>query len=180
MEVSKQIEVLKDYARFAPEGETTMEEIASWVTQAIRFCREQKIPRLLVDLSRVTGFRRPPLQERYWAVREWAQEAGGVVVGRDLGRGLDSFVGSDGRGLDVSTRGLRKFSGNRVQSFACSMSLPPVSSGPVVSQPGFIAALWAAPDNGQTRTRLYRLVQACLAVWRGTGREPRGRWTLPS
>ena len=41
----------------------------------------------------------------------------------DRERGLDSFVGSDGRGLDVDTRGLRKFSGNRVQTFACSMSL---------------------------------------------------------
>ena len=80
MEVSKQIEVLANHARFAPEGETSMEEIVSLVTQAIRFCREQKMPRLLVDLSRVTGFRRPPLQERYWAVREWAQEAGGAVV----------------------------------------------------------------------------------------------------
>jgi hypothetical protein len=80
MEVSKQIEVLADHARFAPEGETTVEGIVSMVTQAIRFCRGQKIPRLLVDLSRLTGFRRPPLQERYWAVQEWAQEAAGVVV----------------------------------------------------------------------------------------------------
>jgi hypothetical protein len=80
MEVSKQIEVLPDHARFAPEGEVSMAELVALVTEAIRFCREQKIPRLLVDLSRLTGFRPQQLQERYWAVREWAQEAAGAVV----------------------------------------------------------------------------------------------------
>jgi hypothetical protein len=80
MDLSKQIVVLADHARFAPEGETTIAELVSLVTGAIRFCREKKISRLLVNLSGLTGFRQPPLHERYWAASEWAQEAGGVVV----------------------------------------------------------------------------------------------------
>ena len=49
------------------------------VDGAVAFRREQGIPILLVDVTKVTGFAQPTLIERYWFVQEWAEEANGAV-----------------------------------------------------------------------------------------------------
>jgi hypothetical protein len=80
MDFPKQIEVLTNHECFAPEGEVTPADVVALVSQAIQFCRQKKIPRLLADVSGLTGFLPPLTHERYWAVREWAGEAAGALV----------------------------------------------------------------------------------------------------
>jgi hypothetical protein len=80
MDLPKQMKILGDHARFAPEGEASVAELVALVSQAIRYCREQKISRLLADVRGLTGYGQPQVHERYWAVREWAREANGALV----------------------------------------------------------------------------------------------------
>jgi hypothetical protein len=71
--------VLEEYSHYSPVGTVSLEEGALLVTKAIRFCRDNKIPRLLVDITQLTGFHSPMLHERYWIVRGWAHEAKGRI-----------------------------------------------------------------------------------------------------
>jgi hypothetical protein len=102
-------QVSDGYAAFRPTGEVTLSQGVALVTVAIKFARAQKIPRLLVDVTRLTGFQPPDLIARYDMAKEWA-EAGqsglrfvmvapaklidpqrfGVVVARN--RGLDANI----------------------------------------------------------------------------------------
>ena len=74
------MKVLADYAHYSPLGEVTLPEGVALVTKSIRFCRAQKIPRLLVDTTGLIGFPPPQLHERYWFAKEWAHEAQGKMV----------------------------------------------------------------------------------------------------
>jgi hypothetical protein len=52
------------------------------VSQAILYCREQGIPKLFVDATRLAGF---PHQlyttiDRHWLAHEWAEKGRGTVV----------------------------------------------------------------------------------------------------
>lgn len=80
MELPERMTLEPGYAHFAPEGEVSLKQGIALVTQAIRYCRGNRIPRLLADVSRLTGFRPPYIYERYWMAREWAHEAGGQLV----------------------------------------------------------------------------------------------------
>ena len=71
---------MENYTRFVVEGEISIEEIIDRVAAAIRYCREKKIPRLLVDLTRLKVSHAPLTHERYWAARRWAAEAGSTLV----------------------------------------------------------------------------------------------------
>ncbi len=71
--------IAEDYARFYPEGEVSLRGAVEMVKGAIAFCREQGVPRLLADVTRLTGYAPPTLSERYWFVQEWAEAAKGAV-----------------------------------------------------------------------------------------------------
>jgi hypothetical protein len=55
-------------------------EAVELVTHAIGFCRDKKIPRLLVNVTGLTEFSTPNLVDRYLMVEEWAREAQGIVI----------------------------------------------------------------------------------------------------
>lgn len=79
MKQSEHMEIKAGYAHYAPKGVVTLEEGIALVTEAIRFCRFQKISRLLVDSTGLTGFPPPLIHERYWSAQEWAHAAKGAL-----------------------------------------------------------------------------------------------------
>jgi len=80
MHVPTDMEVFDGHCRFGPRGEVSLVEAVEMVTRAIAFCSDQKIPRLLVDVTGLTGFANPTLDDRFWMVQDWADEANGAVI----------------------------------------------------------------------------------------------------
>lgn len=77
--VTGNIEVDDDCAYYRPAGRVTLEQGAELVDQAIAFARDRRIPKLLVDCTKLTGFPSPSLPERYFMVRGWAHTAQSLV-----------------------------------------------------------------------------------------------------
>jgi hypothetical protein len=68
------------FARFAPEGEVTLDRAVELIGRAIQYARSQNIAGLLIDVRRLYGFPHPSVVDRFWFVREWAARASGRVV----------------------------------------------------------------------------------------------------
>ena len=66
--------------RFTPEGSVTLVEGVEWVTAAIAFCSDRRIPKLLVNVTRLRGYSEPTLADRYWMAQDWAEAAKGTVA----------------------------------------------------------------------------------------------------
>lgn len=110
MTAPEHFQLSEGYAAYRPAGEVTLLQGVALVTAAIHYAREQKIPRLLLDVTRLTGFPSPDLIARYDMAKEWA-EAGesalkvvmvapahlidpqrfGVVVARNRGLNVNTF-----------------------------------------------------------------------------------------
>src|SRR5258708_35367857 len=75
----KHCQVYEGYACYAPVGAVSLDMASNLVTSAIIFAREQKIRRLLIDATQLTGFHSPSVAERYWIVRKWAKESKNLV-----------------------------------------------------------------------------------------------------
>jgi hypothetical protein len=80
VQIDLPVEVLDGYCRFNPRGAVSLVEAVALVSRAIAFCRDKKIPKLLVNVTGLTEFSAPNLVDRYLMVEEWAREARGVVV----------------------------------------------------------------------------------------------------
>jgi hypothetical protein len=74
------LEIKKDYARFRPEGEVSLDKAVALIGEAIRFCHDEEIRRLLVDTTQLTGFPPPTIAERYWMAQQWALQARAKVA----------------------------------------------------------------------------------------------------
>jgi hypothetical protein len=72
-------ELYEGYACYRPVGEVSLQEAKQLVSQAIICAREQRIPRLLVNTTQLTGFASLSITDRYYFTREMASQAGGVV-----------------------------------------------------------------------------------------------------
>jgi len=111
MDTIEHFEADKDCGFFRPVGKVSFEEAARLVTRAITFARQQQVPKLLVNVTGLTGFPSPTLAQRYFAVREWAAaskgflriamvirtemidpEKFGVIAGRNAGLRGDVFL----------------------------------------------------------------------------------------
>jgi hypothetical protein len=68
------------FARYAPEGEVSLNQAIQMVARAISYCRAQKIEGLLADVRKLHGFPHPTVVDRYWFIRKWAEDARGQVV----------------------------------------------------------------------------------------------------
>ncbi len=75
----KDFEILTSHAEFRPTAETTLHEAAQLITAAIVFAREQKVRKLMLDITGLTGFAPPNLATRYFFFQEWARAAQGQV-----------------------------------------------------------------------------------------------------
>jgi hypothetical protein len=80
VQIEQHLEILEGYCRFQPHGVVSLVEAVALVARAIASCRDQKIPKLLVNVTGLTGFSIPTLVDRYLMVEEWAREARGFVV----------------------------------------------------------------------------------------------------
>lgn|SRR5687768_18462681 len=69
-----------NFARYAPEGDATLETAVEMISSVIEYARKNGIPGLLVDARGLHGFPHPSVVDRYWFVREWSSRAAGQVV----------------------------------------------------------------------------------------------------
>ena len=63
------------YARYRPVGEISLQAGAELVGKAIAFAAEAGVRKLLVDITRLTGFDRPDITARFSIVETWARAA---------------------------------------------------------------------------------------------------------
>jgi hypothetical protein len=75
----KHFETLKERAVFRPTGQVSIGQAVKLVTEAIDFARSLNIPKLLVDITNLTGFDPPDVAMRYFIIHEWAHAAGGRI-----------------------------------------------------------------------------------------------------
>ena len=68
------------FARYAPEGELSLDDAVQMISRAIVHARENGIFGLLIDVRGLHGFPNPTVVDRYWFVREWASNAEGKVA----------------------------------------------------------------------------------------------------
>ena len=78
--IRENIDVLPDKICFRPVGKISLPDAISLITRAIKFTRERKTPKLLVNALGLTGYAKPTLADRYFAGREWAATAEGTVA----------------------------------------------------------------------------------------------------
>lgn len=64
---------------FCPVGEFSFDEMAHLMSRAVLLCRKQKIGKLLIDSTRVSGFHAPGITERYNFVEHVASDAASMV-----------------------------------------------------------------------------------------------------
>jgi len=69
-----------DIARFHPRGRSTLVEAVDRISNAIAFCRDCGVARLLVDASGFVGVSIPTLVDRFLMIEEWALESEGTVA----------------------------------------------------------------------------------------------------
>jgi hypothetical protein len=79
MKMLEHIELKKGYAVFRPVGEHSFEEMAHLISRAVVLCRKQKIGKLLIVSTGVTGFHPPEIAERYNFVESIASDAASMV-----------------------------------------------------------------------------------------------------
>ena len=80
------LEVFDNHCRFCPRGDVTLVQAVEMITGAIVFCRGQKISRLFVDSTGLTGFSSPTVDDRFWMVQDWADASKGAVIVAMLAR----------------------------------------------------------------------------------------------
>jgi len=72
-------ELKKGYAVFCPLGEVSFDEMATLINRAVIVCRKQKIGKLLIDSTRLSGFQLPEISERYNLAERIAFDAASLV-----------------------------------------------------------------------------------------------------
>jgi hypothetical protein len=69
----------KGYAVFRPMGEFSFDEMAHLMSRAVVLCRRQKIGKLLIVSTGVSGFYPPGISERYNLAERIASDAASLV-----------------------------------------------------------------------------------------------------
>ena len=79
-QLPKYFELTDSYACYRPVLDTTLEEGIELVDGAIRYCRDNDIGCLLMDIRGLTGFPSPSVTDRFWLASKWAETARGKVI----------------------------------------------------------------------------------------------------
>jgi hypothetical protein len=69
----------KGYAVFCPVGEVSFDEMADLISRAVIVCRKQKIEKLLIDSTQLSGFQLPEISERFNLAEQIARDAASLV-----------------------------------------------------------------------------------------------------
>ena len=80
MHIPEHLEVTERYCRLRVQGAVPLVEAVERVTHAIAFCRDQNIPKLLVDVTRLAELPALTVLDRFLMVEDWADEAKGIVI----------------------------------------------------------------------------------------------------
>lgn len=75
IELPRFVTVLETHAEFRPVGSVTFEQVTSLVAETVVWAREQRINKLLVVSTELTGFTAPCLGERYFFAQQLAEAA---------------------------------------------------------------------------------------------------------
>jgi len=76
----KHIPVVDGIGQFRPEGRSSLAEVVDIVNDAIAYCRDRGIEKLLIDGRGLVGVPIPSLVDRFLMVEEWAQRAQSMVT----------------------------------------------------------------------------------------------------
>ena len=87
MKMIDHLEVKEGLCQFRPRGESSLAEVVDLIAEAIAFCRNQRINKLLVAPNGLTGVSIPTLVDRFLMVEGWAQAAKGMVVAAIVAHG---------------------------------------------------------------------------------------------
>ena len=97
--------VVKDYAAYRPAGKVALPEAIEMVREAIAFAREQRISRLLINTTQLSGYGVLGTLERFQVAEAWAKEASSAIIVAVVARG--DQIDSGHFGLTVArNRGL--------------------------------------------------------------------------
>lgn len=105
MNAPEYFEIADGYGCFAPVGQTTFQESVEMVSRAIAFARDNHIYRLLVDITKLTGFESPGTFARFTSAVQYAREARSLLKGVMVARA--DFIDPNRFGVTVArNRGL--------------------------------------------------------------------------
>jgi hypothetical protein len=65
---------------FRPQGRYSLVEAVDLISNAVAYCREQGLDKLLIDASGFVDLPMPTLLDRFLMVEDWAQAARGDLV----------------------------------------------------------------------------------------------------
>jgi hypothetical protein len=71
--------ILEEHAVYRPAGEYTLDAAVELITTSIVLTRKQKVRKLLVIVTELTGFPSPSIIDRYFFMHQWADAARGAV-----------------------------------------------------------------------------------------------------
>jgi hypothetical protein len=69
-----------NFAVCRPVGELSLEDAVRLIDDSLRFCKENKITRLLADVTGAAQIPPPSLADRFWLITRWAESARGLVL----------------------------------------------------------------------------------------------------
>jgi hypothetical protein len=79
-------EIGEGHAIHRPEGNVSLQEALELLSQAVEYCRENGIRRLLIDTTKLTGFGEPRTVERFSVGERLALDARAAVKVAVVGR----------------------------------------------------------------------------------------------
>jgi hypothetical protein len=80
MRLLDDVEVVDGICRFRPHGKCSLVEAADLIGDAIEYCRDRRIAKLLVNATGLVGLSVPSLTDRFLLVEDFAQRANKQVV----------------------------------------------------------------------------------------------------
>ena len=80
MNKPEHFEMAEGYASYRPDGEISLQKAIDWVSTAITFAVDQRITKLLVDSTKLTGFGPPLTWERFRLGERLAYAAKGAAI----------------------------------------------------------------------------------------------------
>jgi len=86
MKMTDHLEVKEGMCQFRPRGESSLAEIVDLIAEAIAFCRERRINKLLIVPDGLIGVSIPTLVDRFLMIEAWAEAARGMVVAAIVAR----------------------------------------------------------------------------------------------
>jgi hypothetical protein len=87
MKMADHLEVRQGMCQFRPRGKSSLVEVVDLITEAVAFCRDRRINKLLVAPDGLTGVSIPTLVDRFLMVEAWAQAGKGMVVAAIVAHG---------------------------------------------------------------------------------------------